>query len=272
MPLTITKPAVGSSGWGPTMNTNLDNIKSAVDTNETNQTNHTSGEGTKHSASQISVEDPTAENLQDALDAIIDEIDQHEDLTSVGVKHKAVNITMTDGTNLQDKITAILALITVNTDNVVVSARVREIPGYLSIDCSISPAGVAPRFWRAVISKREGTGTTATIVELLSQDFYASRTNIPFDILPGVDVGNILYVKVYAFFSESDFAEANEQSLTYQGYESPIVERVRNIEENINIPAFVAAAKEDPALITLLANELQNSITLARKISEASAQ
>jgi hypothetical protein len=253
------------------MNTNLDNIKTAVDNNETNQANHTTGEGYKHQANQIEM--PDNSSVEDAISALSSSISDLGD---------AANIDYTDGdttTNLasiiasmQSAIEAIQAIMAINTDNVVISARAREIPGYLSIDASISPAGIAPRFWRAVISKKEGTGTSATVVELLTEDFTASRTKIPFDILPGVDVGNILYIKVYAFFSESDFVEANEQSITYQGYESPLVERVRNIEENITIPAFVAAAKEDPALITLLTNELQNSITLARNISEASAQ
>ncbi len=268
MPLIITKPAVGSNGWGPTMNTNLDNIKSAVDANESNHSNHTTGEGTKHSASQISVNDATAENLQDALDAIIAEIDQHEDISSVGVKHKAVNITMNNGINLQDQITAILSLITVNTDYVVISARVREIPGYISIDCSLSPAGVAPRFWRAVVSKREGTGSSATVVEVLTQDFFASRTSIPFDILPGVAVGNILYVKCFAYFSDTSYVEANEQSITYQGYETPVIERVRTLEEGLTLANIVDAVKNSEEILTLLSNSLQNSTTLARKVAE----
>lgn len=271
MPLTITKPAVGSNGWGPTMNTNLDNIKTAVDNNETNQTNHTTGQGFKHQANQIEM--PDASSVEDAISALS---------SSIANLGDAANIDYTNGettTNLasiiasmQSAIEAIQAIMAINTDNVVISARAREIPGYLSVDASISPAGIAPRFWRAIVSKKEGTGTSATIVELLTQDFTASRTTIPFDILPGVDVGDVLYVKVYAFFTESSFVEANEQSITYQGYETPIAERVRNIEENITIAAFVEQAKNDPALITLLSNELQNSVTLARNISEASAQ
>ncbi len=271
MPLTITKPAVGSNGWGPTMNTNLDNIKSAVDANESNHAGHTTGEGYKHQANQIEM--PDASSVEDAISALA---------SSISDLGNAVNVDYDDGTrvvpvasalsDIYEKLAEIQAILTTNTENVVISARAREIPGYVEIDCSISPADVAPRFWRAVVSKKEGTGLLSTVVEVLTQDFTASRTTIPFDILSGVDVGDVLYVKCYAYFSESEFVEANEQSLTYQGYETPIAERVRNIEENITIAAFVEQAKNDPALITLLSNELQNSVTLARNISEASAQ
>lgn len=267
MPLTITKPAVGSSGWGEAMNNNLDNIKSASDANESGLSNHTTGEGYKHQANQIEM--PDASSVEDALSALASSISDLGD---------AANIDYTDGdttTNLasiiasmQSDIEAIQAIMAINTNNVVISARAREIPGYLSIDASISPAGVAPRFWRAVISKKEGTGTSATVVELLTQDFFASRTSIPFDILPGVDVGDILYVKVYAYFSDSSFAEANEQSLTYQGYETPVVERIRTLEEGLTLANIVDAVKNSEEILTLLSNQLQNSTTLARKVAE----
>ena len=266
MPLIITKPAVGSNGWGPTMNTNLDNIKSAVDTNESNLSSHATGEGTKHNAGQISTTDES--NVQAVLTSLQSLLTSHRDLAGAGIVHKASQIQLDDGTTLQEAIALILSSITVNTDNVVMSARVREIPGYISIDCAISPANVAPRFYRAIVSKREGTGSTATVVEVLTQDFTASRTNIPFDILSGVDVGDIIYVKCYAYFSDTSYAEANEQSLTYQGYESPIVERVRNLEEGLTLANIVDAVKNSEEILTLLSNSLQNSTTLARKVAE----
>jgi hypothetical protein len=250
----LNKYTAGESGWANGMNTNMDKIDQQM---KANYDAFQNGLGNK--------------------------IDKNADITpgtyaKVTVDAKGL---VTGGTPLTaedvpeipvSKITGleeILDALVVDPSAVTVSARCREIPGFLDISAQVIPK-LPVSFWRAIISVKDGNSSSATPVEVATVESTSNIINVNFDIMAGVEPGDYIYVKVLAFFGSDNYKESNEYRLRYQGYTTPIDQRLTHLENNLTIDNVVSAIKSDETLLTLIANHLQNSNTLARKVAEES--
>jgi hypothetical protein len=249
----LNKYVEGQSGWADGMNQNMDAIDQQM---KANYDAFQNGLGNKIDKNA----DITAGTY---LKVTVDE----KGLVTGGVNQLSQGdipeIPISKITGLQDIINALV----VDSSEVAVSARCREIPGFLDISAQVIPK-VPVSFWRAIISVKDGSSTTATPVEVATVESTSNIINVNFDIMAGVEPGDYIYVKVLAFFGGDNYKESNEYRLRYQGYSTPISQRLTTLEEGLTFDNLINHIKQDSDLITQIANVVKNSNTLAQRVAE----
>ncbi len=265
MPLTITKPAVGSNGWGPKMNNNLDSIKSAVDANEQNIGVHSNSTGIKHTSQQISHDGVP---LYDTIGSFVVKNTPITPGTKTKITYDAKGF-VTGGTNLIvgdipdlpiSKITGlndIINMVLVDMQSVSISASIRNTNGGIRVSCSTVPA-VHVMSWRVIM---EWKGSKFYDVYTSSSESFINMDNYP-----EITDGSMVDITVEAISGQT--SNASRYSHKYQYVATPIDLRVTAVEHELAPQALMDRIAQDDNVLNELVNRLQHSGTLIQRLSE----
>lgn len=266
MQITLTKPQAGSSGWAEAMNQNLEDIETA------NNTNHNAIEGhllpgeIKHNSDEIrySPELTVTEKLNACLlkkTAITPGTKTKITYDANGLVTGGYNLSASDIPELPiSKISGlsdIVNLVLVDLKAVSISARIINTNGGIRISCFTTP-NVPVQSWKVIMAHND---TIFCEVTSSSNEIFINMDNFP-----EITTGLTLEVTVEAISGSS--VNGIKYSHFYKYTETNIDLRITAVENNLSPSAIIDRLVQDENAMTEIANILQHSNTLIRKLDE----